>query len=195
VNPAFVLRTSRAVMRPVGPADLAELQALKADPRVFAMMLGGVRSRVRAAEELAEDLAFWAARGVGIWSVRDAATDPLSGAFLGIAGLLPRSDGLGLALRFAFWPEMRGRGLAREAAAAALRFAHERVGIARVVAVAREDNFASRAVLGAIGMRPCGAFTRDGYRLLIYASERRANLDAQSSAPSPKLPFARGIET
>jgi RimJ/RimL family protein N-acetyltransferase len=178
VNPAFVLRTSRAVMRPVGPADLSDLRALKADPRVFAMMLGGVRSAVRAAEELADDLAFWAAHGVGMWSVRDAAPgappEPLPGSFLGIAGLMPRSDGLGLALRFAFWPEVRGRGLAREAAAAALRFAHERAGIARVVAVAREDNFASRTVLGAIGMRLDGAFTRDGYRLLIYASERPA---------------------
>lgn len=169
-----MLRTGRAVMRPVGPADLPDLQALKADPRVFAMMLGGVRSPVRAAEELAEDLAFWGAHGVGMWSVRDAAVEGPQGAFLGIAGMMPRSDGLGLALRFALWPEARGRGLAREAAGAALRFAHEEAAIARVVAVAREDNFASRTVLGAIGMVACGAFKRDGHRLLVYASERPA---------------------
>jgi RimJ/RimL family protein N-acetyltransferase len=168
VNPAFVLRTGRTVMRPVSPADLPDLQALKADPRVFAMMLGGVRSPAQTAEELAADLAFWAVHGVGMWSVRDSAT----AAFLGMAGLMQRTDGLGLALRYALWPEARGRGLAREAAGAALRFAHERAGIARVVAVAREDNFASRTVLGAIGMTMCGAFTRNGHRLLIYASER-----------------------
>jgi RimJ/RimL family protein N-acetyltransferase len=159
-------------MRPVGPADLPDLQALKADPRVFATMLGGVRSPMRAAEELAEDLAFWASQGVGMWSVRDSATEPVPGAFLGIAGLMPRTDGLGLALRFALWPEARGRGLAREVAGAALRFAHERAGIARVVAVARKDNFGSRTVLGAIGMTACGAFMRDGHRMLIYASTR-----------------------
>lgn len=168
MNPAFVLRTGRAVMRPVGVADLPDLRALKADPRVFAIMLGGVRSPARTAEELAEDLAFWAAHGVGMWAVRHSETQ----AFLGMAGLMQRSDGLGLALRFAFWPEARGRGLAREAAGAALRFAHERAGIARVVAVAREDNFASRTVLGAIGMAACGAFMRDGHRLVIYASDR-----------------------
>ena len=111
-----------------------------------------------------------------MWSVRDAG----SAEFLGIAGLMPRSDGLGLALRFAFWPEARGRGLAREAAGAALRFAHEEAGIARVVAVAREDNFASRTVLGAIGMVACGAFMRDGHRLLIYTSERPASFDARN---------------
>ena len=168
MNPGFILRTAQAVMAPVSPADLADLQALKADPRVFATMLGGVRSPPQAAAELATDLTFWAARGVGIWTVRDAA----GGAFLGIAGLMERPDGLGIALRFAFWPEARGRGLARAAAGAALRFAHERAGIARVVAVAREDNIASRMVLGAIGMTERGAFLRGGQRMLIYASER-----------------------
>lgn len=168
MNPAFVLRIAQAVMAPVCPADLADLQALKADPLVFATMLGGVRGPAQAAAELAADLGFWAARGVGMWAVRDAG----SAAFLGIAGLMDRPDGLGLALRFAFWPEARGRGLARAAAGAALRFAHERAGIARVVAVAREENVASRTVLGAIGMVQCGAFIRDGYRMLIYASER-----------------------
>ncbi len=87
---------------------------------------------------------------------------------------MQRPDGLGLALRFALWPEARGRGLAREAAGAALRFAHDRAGIARVVAVAREDNFGSRMVLGAIGMVPCGAFDREGYRRIIYESTRRS---------------------
>ena len=38
---------------PVGGADLPDLRALKADPRVFAIMLGGVRTPVQTAEELA----------------------------------------------------------------------------------------------------------------------------------------------
>jgi RimJ/RimL family protein N-acetyltransferase len=173
VSPAFELHTGRTIMRPLSPADLPELQALKADPRVFAKMLGGVRSSQRTAEELAGELALWAAQGVGMWSVREAtAFGEKTGVFLGIAGLMERPDGLGLALRFAFWPEARGRGLAREAAGAALRFAHDRAGIARVIAVAREDNFASRMVLGAIGMVPRGEFERHGYRLLIYESLR-----------------------
>lgn len=185
MNPAFELHTGRTIMRPVAPSDLADLQALKADPRVFATMLGGVRSPQRTAEELAGELSLWAARGVGIWSVRRAESidagydegatrtqDTDAGAFLGIAGLMQRPDSLGLALRFALWPEARGRGLAREAAGAALRFAHDQAGIARVVAVARADNFGSRMVLGAIGMVPCGEFTREGYRLIIHESVR-----------------------
>jgi hypothetical protein len=36
--------------------------------------------------------------------------------------------------------------------------------------VSREDNIASRTVLGAIGMRECGTFLRAGDRMLIYES-------------------------
>lgn len=168
MNPSWVLRTGRLVMQPVSGADLAELQTLKADPRVFAVMLGGVRTPQRTAEELAEEIAFWGRHGLGIWSVRHA----LGGTFLGIAGFMERPDGLGIALRFAFVAGAQGRGYASEAAAAALRFAHERAGLARVVAVARADNFASRQVLGSIGMRDCGTFERDGAPMLIYESVR-----------------------
>lgn len=166
MNPAWIVRTARLELTPVGWPDLPDLQALKADPRVFAVMLGGVRTAQRAAEELAEDIAFWAARGIGMWSVRQIA----DGAFVGLVGIMERPDGLGMALRFALRPEARGRGLASEAAGAVLRFAHDRAGIARVVAVAREDNFASRLVLGGIGMVECDVFLREGHRMLVYES-------------------------
>lgn len=166
MNPAWALRTGRLLLRPVGWRDLPALQALKADPLVYAQMLGGVRSPLETARELAEETAFWAARGVGIWTVREAEDGPL----LGITGIHERPDGRGLALRFALRPQGRGHGLAREAAGAALRFAHDRAGLPRVIAAAREANFASRTVLGAIGMRECGDFRRHGERVLIYES-------------------------
>jgi RimJ/RimL family protein N-acetyltransferase len=90
--------------------------------------------------------------------------------FQGITGIQERPDGRGLALRFAVWPEARGRGIAREAAAAALRHAHDRARIDRIIAVAREDNFGSRMVLGSIGMTERQAFLRDGHVMLIYES-------------------------
>ncbi len=159
-------------MSPVGGADLADLQALKADPRVFAIMLGGVRTPVRTADELAEDIAFWAARGYGMWSVREASDGAFLGGFLGLTGLMQRPDGRGVALRFAFWPDAQGRGLAREAAGAALRFGHDRARLDRIVAVARESNFASRTVLGGIGMSEAGGFVQGGHAMVLYESIR-----------------------
>jgi len=163
------------LMQPVSWEDLPELRALKADPRVYAVMLDGVRNMAQVAEDLAADLALWGELGVGIWSVRDVE----HGAFHGITGFMRRSDGLGVALRFALWPESRGRGLAREAAGAALRFAHEAAGIRRVVAVAREDNVSSRLVLGAIGMRECARHMRDGNEMILFESLKATHLDGR----------------
>jgi len=159
-----IITTSRLTLTQVGGRDLAELVALKADPQVFGLMLGGVRSPWQTADELAADIAYWATHGVGIFAVRERAR------FHGITGIHDRPDGRGAALRFALWPEARGRGLAREAAVAALRFAHDQAGLKRVVAVAREDNFGSRMVLGSIGMSVTEIFVRDGHRMLVYAS-------------------------
>jgi len=127
-------------------------------------MLGGVRSHWQAVEELAEDRAYWAARNVGMFAIREGTV------FQGITGIHDRPDGRGQALRFAVWPEARGRGIAREAATAVLRFAHDRVGVPRIIAVARAENFGSRMVLGSIGMRECDAFLRDGHVMLVYES-------------------------
>ncbi len=165
MNPAWHIRTGRLLLTPVGWADLPELRALKGDPRVYGQMLGGVRSPAEVAVDLVQEAAYWATRGVGMWMVRT--TD---GAAIGLTGLHDRSDGRSPALRFAIRPELRGQGLAREAAGAALRFAHDRAGLERVVAVAREANLSSRTVLGAIGMRQVDSFDRNGDRVLVYES-------------------------
>jgi RimJ/RimL family protein N-acetyltransferase len=160
-----VVGTARLVLAPVGWRDLDDMVRLKGDAGAFGLMLGGVRSRVQSEAEMAEDVAFWARRGLGIFTIREA------GRFVGMTGLHERPDGRGLGLRFALFPAARGRGVAREAAAAALRFAHD-AGETRVVAIARETNFASRTTLGGIGMTVCDRFDRDGYVMLVYESVR-----------------------
>lgn len=170
INPAWVVQTARLVMTPVGWNDLPDLRAIKADPFAFGMMLGGVRSPVQVAADLARDVTLWGARGYGLWAVRDRR----SGGLQGVTGLMERPDGRGIALRFAFWLRAQGRGLAREAAAAGLRFGHDRAGLRRIVAVARETNFASRMVLGAIGMVECDTFTQGGFAMVLYESRAQS---------------------
>ena len=165
MNPTWRIHTGRLLLTPVSASDLPDLRALKGDPGVFGQMLGGVRSPAGVAEDLAAELGYWATRGVGLWMVRLP-----EGEAVGLTGLHDRPDGRSPALRFAFRPEMRGRGLAREAASAALFFAHNRAGLERVLAVTREANFASRTVLGAIGMRVVDSFDRNGDRVLVFES-------------------------
>jgi RimJ/RimL family protein N-acetyltransferase len=114
---------------------------------------------------LEDDIDFWAVRGYGTWSVFVRG----SGEFLGICGLMERPDGRGVALRYALWPECRGKGYAREAARAALDFGHA-AGLSRIIAVARETNEASREVMEDIGMRPAGGFTHKGQAMVVYES-------------------------
>lgn len=166
MNPTWVLRTGRLTLTPVGGADLADLRAIKADPAVFAVMQGGVRDFTRTEEDLAQDVMAWGRNGFGMWAVREA------GRFVGVTGLAYRTDGRGVALRFAFWPEAQGRGLAREAAFAALRFGHDRAELSRIIGIARESNFGSRMVLGGIGMHEAGSFRQGGYTMLLYESVR-----------------------
>ncbi|MGA3402883.1 MAG: GNAT family N-acetyltransferase [Acetobacteraceae bacterium] len=182
MNPRWNLRTARLVLTPVGGADLSDLIAIKADPRVFAVMLGGVRTPTQTQEELARDVVAWGAEGFGIWTIRETGSgsprsNSAAAGFVGITGLERRPDGRGVALRFALWPEAQGRGLAREAAGAALRFGHDEAGLARIVAVARASNFASRMVLGGIGMTACDSFIQNGWPMVLYESRH----------PSPAL--------
>jgi RimJ/RimL family protein N-acetyltransferase len=169
VNPAWVIRTGRLVLTPVSGADLPDLRAIKANPEVFAVMLGGVRNHAQAAEDLAQDVIAWGQYGFGIWAIREAG----NGCFAGITGLEHRTDGRGVALRFALWPDAQGRGLAREAAFAALRFGHDKAGLPRIVAVARASNFGSRMILGGIGMCDVGTFEQRGYAMILYESVSR----------------------
>jgi len=101
-----------------------------------------------------------------MWTVRSAETEQ----FLGLVGMHGRPDGRGVALRFALDAAAQGRGYASEAAGAALRYAHERAGLERVIAVARASNIGSRQVLGAIGMTQCESWLRDGEEVLVFES-------------------------
>jgi RimJ/RimL family protein N-acetyltransferase len=176
----MMLVTWRLLLAPVAFADLADLIGLKTDPRAFAVMLGGVRTPAQVQAELAEDQAFWGRAGVGMWTVRDRG----DGGFVGLAGIMDRPDGRGLSLRFAISPDLQGHGLAREAAGAALRDALERAGLPRVVAVTRQDNYASRTVLGGIGMRERARFIRADHAMLVYeAAGGAAALPGEGARP------------
>ena len=176
--PERKLRTGRLVLAPYDWRDLRPIAALKANPLVWAQMLGGVRTLAQTAADMEGELRFWASHGFGMWTAWD-----LEGRLLGVTGLHERPDARGIALRFAFDPASRGHGLAREAAGAVLQDAHA-CGLTRVVAVTREDNFGSRRVLGGIGMVEEGRFTQAGLPKVLYASERRGRRGLQ---PGEKL--------
>lgn len=154
----------------MGYGDLPDLTRLKADPLAYARMLGGVRAPLQTATELAEDIQDWGRYGFGMWAVRNQSHE-----FLGVTALMHRPDARGVALRFAFFSQARGVGLAREAASATLLYGHHTVRLPALIAVTRVDNYASRQVLSAIGMTVFQSFSRQDDSFLVYRSVRFVN--------------------
>ena len=72
---------------------------------------------------------------------------------VGICGLLKRPELEDVDIGYALLPAFRGRGYAREAAAAVLAHARDTHGLHRVVAIVRPENASSVRVLEQIGMR------------------------------------------
>jgi RimJ/RimL family protein N-acetyltransferase len=76
-----------------------------------------------------------------------------SGEAIGICGFIKRDPLDDVDIGFAFLARHRGRGYAREAAAATLDYGRRELGLARIVAITPPDNEASIRVLETIGLR------------------------------------------
>lgn len=172
--------TDRLVLRPFTPADAEAHARLYDDPEVTRWLGDGpwlgeaARARSRKTlERFAED---WAQRGWGVWAVTDCA----SGEVMGQCGLRPLVVDAGAApeveVLYAFERRHWGRGLASEAAAAALAHGFGALALPRIIALARPDNQPSRAVLEKLGL----AYERDvtfaGIPAVYYALNRDAYL-------------------
>jgi hypothetical protein len=112
-------------------------------------------------------MAFWAVHGYGTWACicqrrRDLPGDRRPDGTAGRAGI---------ALRFALWPQVRGRAMRGKRRGQRWNSAMPPVSRASS-RVARETNVASRAVLGDLGMQECGGFPHNGHAMKIYESLR-----------------------
>lgn len=141
--------TERLTFRPWGPDDLSLAQGLWGDPQVTAL-IGGPFDAAQVAARLAREHEHLARHGVQYWPVflRDG------GDHVGCCGLTPyrleeELFELGFHLRPAFW----GRGLAREAAGAAIAHAFEARGLRALYAGHHPENAASRRLLEGLGFR------------------------------------------
>jgi len=149
------LLTPRLRLRGPRPDDFEALfEGIWSCPDVM-HFVGEVRTRSLAAERFAWSRDLFARTGMALWTV-EART---SGEILGDCGVIPLEGRgpeieLGYRLRRSAW----GRGLATEAARAALEHAHAPreaggLGLQRVVAVVDPDNEGSRRVLDKLDLR------------------------------------------
>ena len=148
---AHVFDTARLRLRQLALDDAGFILELVTDP-LWLRFIGdrGVHD-VESARRYLESgpLEMYRSQGFGLWLVERRA----DAAPIGICGVLKRDSLDGPDLGFAFLPAYRGQGYAREAAAATLEHARQRLGIQRVLAITSPENLASANVLRSVGMR------------------------------------------
>ena len=147
-----MIETPRLVLREITEGDAPALLAIYRDPAV-ARFLGPPPGSLEAerANIAAHRARYYARRGYGLWAVvrRD------TGELVGRCGLLDaeiagREE---VEVSYLLAPPYWGRGLATEAAGAALAYAAGPLALDRVVAVIAPENARSRRVAERLGMR------------------------------------------
>jgi len=145
------LTTERLVLRRWRERDLDPFAAINADPQVMEYMPSTL-TRERSAALIERFERFFEQHGYGLWAVEIPGEAPFAG-YVGInpveidVTFAPAVE-LGWRLGRAFW----GRGIASEAAIAAIAFAFERLGLGELVAYTAVINARSRRLMERLGM-------------------------------------------
>lgn len=167
----MVLHLIGITLRPAQLSDLDALAAIWADPEVtrYLPTRSAPIPRERVEQALARYAREWRERGYSVWVIVDDATGQVAG-YCGLRYI----DDLGevevlYGLAKAYW----GRGIATQAARAALTFGFDTLGLERIIALAVPGNIASRRVIEKAGLKyekPVQAF---GLDLLLFGLRAR----------------------
>jgi RimJ/RimL family protein N-acetyltransferase len=151
-----VVETERLLLRRWQAGDHEALAAINADPEVMRYIGSGhVLGRALSDELIVRFEREWRERGYGLWAVEEQAAP---GVLLGFCGLtvpmflpevLPAVE-VGWRLGRDAW----GRGIATEAASAALAFGFAECGMREILAIVHPDNARSLRVAEKLGMVP-----------------------------------------
>lgn len=128
--------------------DAPAFEAFYADPEVMAIRKYGVLDAASARGQVTGMVEHWSRHGFGMWVVEELASRELAGE----CGLRWLEDNSDVELSYGLYARFRGRGLATEAARAALDFGVGELGLERIVALSRGDNAVSHRVLEKLGM-------------------------------------------
>ena len=146
-----VLETERLTLRHATTADDRFIFELVNDP-AFIRNIGdrGVRTLADAERYVLDGpIASYEKFGFGMYIVEVRE----SGTPIGLCGFVKRDWLPDVDIGFAFLPQYRSQGYARESASAVRRYGHEVLGLTRIVAIVSPENADSIRLLEKIGLR------------------------------------------
>lgn len=192
------IETARLTLRRWREDDVAPMAAVNADPEVMRFIRdGATRDEERTRADIGAWERHWETHGFGLFAVEVRATGELAG-FTGLAvpeylpETLPAVE-VGWRLGRSVW----GRGLATEAARAALRFGFRDRGLAEVISVIQLGNTASDRVAAKLGLRPRRTLTSpdSGRTLRIHSLDRAAYEAADATDAADATTTANAADT
>lgn len=142
-----ILETERLTLRGPRRDDFPAYAAFWASPR--SVHEGGPRDARAAWEDFAAGFGLWAVDGIGTWSVEDRAT----GAFAGIVGHYHPAHFPEVEIGWAVLEGFEGRGVAQEAARAALGWTWASTDLASLVSYIHPENHRSIRLAERLGAR------------------------------------------
>lgn len=165
----MTLETERLILAPWESADWTAFRPIATDVEVMRYITGGVPwTDERIQSFVDRQIKLCAERGYCRWKLVEKASGDLAG-FCGPGFWKDSTDPeIGWWLARRHW----GRGLATEAATAALRDAFERAGLERLISVAMRENRASIHIMEKLGLKFEREFESEGFQLVKYAIDR-----------------------
>lgn len=174
-----IVETARLRLREPKGSDFEDYAALYADPEVTRFLGDGATwDRGRAWRHLAFAIGHWQLEGTGVWVAQERAT----GAFVGMIGFWEPATWPGFELAFHLARRHWHRGYASEGARAAMAYAFEVLGRARLISLVHPANHASIRVVERIGERLEGRIDHLGGWKLCYGLDRAAYFREVASA-------------
>ena len=164
------LETPRLVLRPPGDADASPLMDIHQNPDVMKYVLIGnpAAGIIAAWRSVALMVGHWHLRGYGQWTV----VEKTDGQVVGRVGLWNPEGWPGLELGWVIRRERWGRGLATEAATAALTWTWDNVATDHVISLIQADNMRSIRVAEKLGERFERTEIVNGAVLQVYGVRR-----------------------
>ena len=168
-NEGMILDTERLILGTWKSSDWTEFRPIATDAEVMRYISGGAPWTDDQIRNFVDrQVKLYSERGFCRWKLRAKALEEVIG-FCGVGFWRDAPDPeIGWWLARRYW----GRGLATEAAVAAMRDAFGRVGLERLISVARPENIASIRIMEKLGLKLECAFENEGVRLLRYAIGR-----------------------
>lgn len=163
------VETARLRLRNFTREDLDGLWRIASDPEVMRHIGDGVPfTREVTLVSLTGIINAFDRRGWGRWALEKKD----GGGLIGYCGLARSDEEIGVELVYLLARGEWGKGVASEAASAALRYGFESLGFDSIAAVTRPDNWRSRRVMQRLGMAFESETVSHGYNCVCYRLAR-----------------------